>query len=381
VSAPLSTFRLLALCASPPGGSLVADRLRAAVTPSTAWDDLAQQAEEHGLEPLLSAHLRDAAIAPPVAVADRLRARTMQHAHACAVRTRVMADVARMLQGAGVQYLVLKGAALAHIVYAAPALRPMRDLDLLVRPEDASRAADALSQAGFETSPVWIPDDHHHLPAQSMTLDGVAVSVELHRQPLSPVPFVPPQRFDDLMERAQTFEWGGLTLLTVGREDMLWHIYAHAFVVSVLRPSVRLTSVADLVHAVTAWADVVDWERLRRTEPRLSAALPLLDVLTPWPPSVRSRLGRMPNGSMTVDPIAPAFHTMAVGADVLWPQDWWFRMRYGIDDPARWWWYRLAGHPFRVLLAMADGARRARARHRDVTSVDTSRLMDRVRHE
>ena len=364
MSPPLSTFRLLALCAGPPGGALAAERLRAALTPSTAWDELARQAEEHGLEPLVSAQLRAALILPPGSVADRLRARTMQHVHASAVRTQVMAVVDRTLHGAGVPYLVLKGAALAHIVYGAPAQRPMRDLDLLVRPGDAPKAADALSQAGFIESPAWIPDDHHHLPAQSITREGVVVSVELHRHLLNPAPFVRPQGFDDLVARAQTFEWDGLTLLTLGREDMLWHVYAHAFVTNVLRPSIRLISVADLIHAITVWADVLDWDRLRRTHPRLSVALPLLDVLTPFSPSVRTRLGRTPRGPVRVDPIAPAYRTMAVRGGVLWPQDWWFRMRYGIGDPARWWWYRLAGHPTRVLLAAAQGVRRARARQR-----------------
>ena len=40
---------------------------------------------------------------------------------------------------AGVPFLVLKGAALAHLVYGDPRLRPMRDVDLLIRKADGRR--------------------------------------------------------------------------------------------------------------------------------------------------------------------------------------------------------------------------------------------------
>ena len=32
-------------------------------------------------------------------------------------------------------------------------------------------------------------------------------------------------------------------------------------------------------------------------------------------------------------------------SDVLWPGEWWFRMRYGIDSLPAWLWYRSIGHP------------------------------------
>ena len=42
-----------------------------------------------------------------------------------------------------------------------------------------------------------------------------------------------------------------MTGQTLGREDMLWHVYAHAFVISTLRPgAIRLLSITDLAHAV-----------------------------------------------------------------------------------------------------------------------------------
>jgi hypothetical protein len=48
---------------------------------------------------------------------------------------------------------VLKGAALAHLVYPEPLLRPMRDIDILVRAEEVYRGYALLPQIGFTPPP------------------------------------------------------------------------------------------------------------------------------------------------------------------------------------------------------------------------------------
>jgi len=61
----------------------------------------------------------------------------------------VLADILTCYQAAGIDVLVLKGAALAHLVYPQPVLRPMRDIDILVRAEDVYRAYARLPEIGF----------------------------------------------------------------------------------------------------------------------------------------------------------------------------------------------------------------------------------------
>ena len=41
--------------------------------------------------------------------------------------------------------------------------------------------------------------------------------------------------------------------------------------------------------------------------------------------------------------------------DVLWPPEWWFRMRYGITTWPRWVWFRVVGHPARLALSGGTG--------------------------
>jgi hypothetical protein len=48
--------------------------------------------------------------------------------------------------------IVLKGAALAYTVYDTPALRPIGDIDILVRPDDAAAAREILDRIGWRPS-------------------------------------------------------------------------------------------------------------------------------------------------------------------------------------------------------------------------------------
>lgn len=63
-------------------------------------------------------------------------------------------EAVHVLEAAGIPALVLKGAVLVLKYYGNPALRPMTDVDVLVRPEDTLRAREALVAAGWTGRPV-----------------------------------------------------------------------------------------------------------------------------------------------------------------------------------------------------------------------------------
>ncbi|MEW5736897.1 MAG: nucleotidyltransferase family protein [Thermodesulfobacteriota bacterium] len=73
-------------------------------------------------------------------------ARNTLHIHA-------LARLEKALAGSGVQVMALKGAALLFSAYPDPGLRPMEDLDLLVRPEDRTRFATLLAGLGYRAHP------------------------------------------------------------------------------------------------------------------------------------------------------------------------------------------------------------------------------------
>ena len=122
-------FSLLALCARAQGHPTQYQHLREQAANLTDWNTLPTQAESHGLTPLLYTHLQAADIPIPAPIKEQLQACAMQHSHANRVRAKVLAEVLEAFQTAGIDALVLKGAALAHLVYPQPGSRPMRDVD------------------------------------------------------------------------------------------------------------------------------------------------------------------------------------------------------------------------------------------------------------
>jgi putative nucleotidyltransferase-like protein len=350
------TFRFLSLCAQRPGSASVAPGLSSALAAVPSFEELATASERHGMEPLVLAHIDRTGLAAPDDFRARLRARWTQHAHAAAVRTRVLADVAGALMRADVPFLVLKGAALAHLVYADPRLRPMRDVDLLVRKADVGCALDVMRRSGFGPGGPAVPSRYHHVQGLAKTVDVATVTIELHHELLARTPFLEPRVYDDLSPRSQPLECGALSCRTLGREDMLWHVYAHAFVTNPLRPgAIRLLSVADLAHATETWIDQIDWTRLRGQHGRLLRALHVLHDLVPWSPHVAEILRDQLEGPSTAARAYPIDSDLVLSAglipDVVWPPEWWFRMRYGITTWPRSVWFRAVGHPAHLALS------------------------------
>ena len=154
-------FQFLSLCTQRPGSAPIAERLPSALSAVASFDELAIAAEQHGMEPLVLAHIERTGLTIPADLRARLRARRTQHAHAAAVRARVVSGVFGAMAHAGAPFLVLKGAALAHLVYGDTRLRPMRDVDLLIRKADAGRALDVLGRCGFRPGGAVVPS---HFP-------------------------------------------------------------------------------------------------------------------------------------------------------------------------------------------------------------------------
>ncbi len=111
------------------------------------------------------------------AVVDDLKQAAINTAASQLMQRKVLKDVRDTFTGAGIEYLVFKGANLRHTIYADPTQRPVCDVDILVRDESKLDAVRTLLQADFvaehkaenishETSlhkhGVWI-DLHWHL--------------------------------------------------------------------------------------------------------------------------------------------------------------------------------------------------------------------------
>ncbi len=143
--------------------------------------------------------------------------------------------LAALLAGAaaaGLDLLVLKGAALAETLYPRPGMRPFGDLDVLVRPDDAPRARLLLERLGYSVAPaVWdalLQGADTQANFFRHTERGVVV-VELHTDLLSNAFFRGHVALDPdgLWSRARPARLAGTDARVLGPEDQLLHLCLH----------------------------------------------------------------------------------------------------------------------------------------------------------
>jgi len=105
-------------------------------------------------------------------------------AHAAAMlRAHVLGRLSTILREAGLNALLVKGAALALTVYPSPAARPMSDIDLLVRRDLEERVLGALTRAGCAAHPPPRRPLTRHLLGETpltMTSGATTSTIEVH---------------------------------------------------------------------------------------------------------------------------------------------------------------------------------------------------------
>jgi Uncharacterised nucleotidyltransferase len=238
------------------------------VPPSAAeWTQVAAMAADQRLEPLLAWHAERGAWPLPATIAATWhKARRDAAMTALAQQSALRLALARLGE-AGIAAVALKGVALAWRHYPEAALRPMRDLDLLVAEDRAIEASQVLAAAGFvpETTDAAtlrqaLADDHQ-LPGQYHP--GLGVTIELHHRLGDPpqrrgyrMPQLDPA---GVMARATAVECGGATILCPAPQDLAAHMIVHALYGH--RLDCGPLVLADL-HFLAA-GGTVDWAALR----------------------------------------------------------------------------------------------------------------------
>lgn len=133
------------------------------------------------------------------------------------------------LNDAGIEVLLLKGGALACTVYGSFAARPMRDIDILVRPHRADDARALMLELDWESDPD-VPGDrsygtHHHLPPLR-DMRASELRLEIHRAIL---PSGHPFRFteDEIWRSARRVILGAGHALVMQPDHHAVHLAIH----------------------------------------------------------------------------------------------------------------------------------------------------------
>lgn len=346
--------RFLRLCARPEWDAGRLPALADAAVRLTAWDELPPAADAHGLAPLVSWHCGQAGIDLPASVRRDLFAMGCLHRDANRARFRFLGEVIDAFNAAAIPVIVLKGAALAHLVYPSIELRPLSDIDLLVERSSVSRALAVLAHLRCAVPPVPGAglERHHHLPAAVALVDGVEVRIEIHVNALT-LDTPGTLAFEDMTGPPQPFVVGGQQAFAFGHADMLYHLCRHMAEPSRL---LRLIWIADIVGYATRYRDAIPWADLRRQYPFVLNALALVHLVVGLPGELLERVAPaaadLRGVGRACKPLSEIFKpgrsVRDVWPDVFDPSDWWLRLYYGLDDRATLWWHRSVRHPVHV---------------------------------
>lgn len=179
------------------------------------------------------------------------------------------------LAEAGVPAVLLKGPAIAHWLYDAGEVRPVRDIDLLVAPADTDRAMDALGELGYEVPLLDAPECEVGPNTQSLVgPDGVRI--DLHHR-LIGVPDPPSRCWDVLSRRTVPFP------LVTGAEVRVLDVPARALHLSLHAAQngpVDTKALADLRRGLARltfddWRAAADLAAVLRATPSFAAGLRL----------------------------------------------------------------------------------------------------------
>lgn len=341
-------------CTRLTGGESVYHELARAAGQFTDWDQLPVQAEVHGVGPLVYSHLNAANAPVPRAAKQALQGLYLRHRHANQVRAQVVAEVLRAFRQANIEVLLLKGIALAHLIYPQPGLRPMRDIDVLVSPARARQAQAVLAQLGFD-APLSGPNlPAKHLPVARRQVEGLTVSLEIHHNLYSHGNAA--TGLDALRPAVIPLEIEGERAYTLEPAALLNHTYRHLRL-NLLRNSLRLIWLADMAGLAERFAAAINWPQV---EPAARGALAVSHWLIPLSPTAREaaglEIGRPPRdfgrefAGWPRLPLAAQRHKSypALLRDSLLPPDWWLRLYYGAGSGRALVWHRWLVHPANI---------------------------------
>ena len=173
-------------------------------------------------------------------------------------------DVLSVLHAKGIEVIILKGAALAELVYDQIGLRTMGDIDILVHEEDLGKVESVLEEMGFRANESYRPKEwyranHHHL-APYISQDNL-LTLEFHHD-ISLITSPIRVSIDDLWTQAQAVRIASVPSLTLSWEHMLLHLALH---ISDQNHFVRdVRGLCDVTAIVKRFSSSIDWDRLVR---------------------------------------------------------------------------------------------------------------------
>ncbi len=224
--------------------------------------------EINGVAGVMFYHLQKAGLqhlAPPDfydALHDSFHSQIRKNMECAATAKKVF----RLLQTAGIPFIVLKGIALAEHVYPHFAMRTTSDLDILICKDNLLRADLALTQAGYQAQ--------DSTPQQALlNPPGYLASLEYHKQGITfayihlhwhlvntstpAIAFIKNVDMDRVWEKSLVVKVAATEVRILCPEHLIIYLCEHALRVG--HSFDRLILVCDILYAIKTYEAHLDW--------------------------------------------------------------------------------------------------------------------------
>ncbi|HEY9854063.1 MAG TPA: nucleotidyltransferase family protein [Leptolyngbyaceae cyanobacterium] len=260
-------IELLICCARTSIDTAIAERIKTILQGNIDWTYLIEIASQHATKPLLYHNL--SSICPqavPQPILDRLRNDYRANALRNMSLTKELLKLLNLFEKHQIPAITYKGAALTAAIYGNLSLRQFGDLDILIQPQDFSRAKELLISQGyhpdlkFEWEESWINNKNK-------------VNVDLHQR-IAPKYFPLSLDFEELWQRLELVSIIGTTVNTISTEDLLI-ILALQIAKDSWEQEQKLSQLCDIAELIRSHQQL-DWGRIIKQAKSLGSERMLL---------------------------------------------------------------------------------------------------------
>ena len=292
--------------------------------PDFDWDLLLQIADYEHVSPLLYSILKDRQIAPPP-MEEALARKHYYNASRNLYLLHELGQTLKLFRAAGIDTIVLKGAALIETVYKSIALRPLSDLDLLIRRKQLPAALELLAPVKYEQTSVLQRDSYYPVRLEKPGIEPVIL--ELHWSLFHSLHYQEHLSMDWFWQTARTVKTGLQPMTIMGSVGQILHLCGHLVLHHAHGPQLLWQN--DLAELLAVYRNEIDWNLLLYKAETFQLILPLRNILLPiareWgAPMPQKILHRLE--TMEVSAVETRIHTLNTTKKQSEGQGYWLRL-------------------------------------------------------
>jgi len=265
-------YQLLMCCAKTKLSKNNQDETRKLVNNGLDWDYVLQIGRAHGLVPLLYYHLHriDHNHRIPQPIMDQLHNAYYSNLARNLLLYDESSRVLRSFEEKEIPVVVVKGLALAEMVYKNVALRPMADVDLLVQKRTLPETMKTLFKLGFEVQPqekrttTKYMNESHFVKRQENLKYLPSLIINIHWDLTAPARFKGATKINtqQMISKARPGKVACSNILVMAPEDQVLHVIYHA---TFQHPFIGLLQLCDVAEIIKLKENELDWQVLVKT--------------------------------------------------------------------------------------------------------------------